>query len=72
MEQLAWTLSHHIGERLVRRGYHIFFERKPWGNAPRQEEATILACLQGAQTNSFSNLNRGNSLLKRDKRSKLK
>jgi hypothetical protein len=58
MEQLAWMLSHHIGERRVRR-------------------ATILACLHGAQTNSFSNLNLGNprtklSLLKRDKRSKLK
>jgi hypothetical protein len=58
MEQLAWTLNHHIGERWVR-------------------EATILACLHGAQTNSFSSLNRGNpgtklSLLKRDKRSKLK
>jgi hypothetical protein len=23
MEQLAWTLSHHIGERRVRRGYHL-------------------------------------------------
>jgi hypothetical protein len=23
MEQLAWMLSHHIGERRVRRGYHI-------------------------------------------------
>jgi hypothetical protein len=23
MEQLAWTLSHHIGERQVRRGYHL-------------------------------------------------
>jgi hypothetical protein len=58
MEQLAWTLSHHIGERRVRRGYH-------------------LACLHGAQANSFSSLNRGNPrtkliLLKRDKRSKLK
>jgi ribosomal protein L33 len=58
MEQLAWTLSHHISERRVR-------------------EATILACLHGAQTNYFSSLNHGNpqnnlSLLKRDKRSKLK
>jgi hypothetical protein len=23
MEQLAWTLSHHIGERQLRRGYHL-------------------------------------------------
>jgi hypothetical protein len=23
MEQLAWTLRHHIGERRVRRGYHL-------------------------------------------------
>jgi hypothetical protein len=23
MEQIAWTLSHHIGERRVRRGYHL-------------------------------------------------
>jgi hypothetical protein len=23
MEQLAWTRSHHIGERQVRRGYHL-------------------------------------------------
>jgi hypothetical protein len=23
MKQLAWTLSHHIGERRVRRGYHL-------------------------------------------------
>jgi hypothetical protein len=23
MEQLAWTLSHLIGERRVRRGYHL-------------------------------------------------
>jgi hypothetical protein len=23
MEQLAWTLGHHIGERRVRRGYHL-------------------------------------------------
>jgi hypothetical protein len=23
MEQLAWTLSHHIGERWVRRGFHL-------------------------------------------------
>jgi hypothetical protein len=58
MEQLAWTLSHHIGEGRVRSGYH-------------------LGSLHSAQINSFSSLNRGNlwtklSLLKRDKRSKLK
>jgi hypothetical protein len=23
MEQLAWTLSHHIGEKRVGRGYHL-------------------------------------------------
>jgi hypothetical protein len=58
MEQLAWTLNHHISERRVRKGYH-------------------LSMPHGAQTNSFSSLNRGNpqtklSFLKRDKRSKLK
>jgi hypothetical protein len=58
MEHLAWTLSHHIDERWVRGGHH-------------------LGMPNGAQTNSFSSLNRGNprtrlSLLKRDKRSKLK
>jgi hypothetical protein len=42
MEQLAWTIRHHIGERRVRRGYHLGI------------------CLHGAQTNSFSSLNRGN------------
>jgi hypothetical protein len=40
MEQLAWTLSHHIGERRVRRGYQLgmptwhtkelFFKPQPW------------------------------------------
>jgi hypothetical protein len=40
MEHLAWTLSHHIGERRVRRGYHIgmptrrtnqlFLKPQPW------------------------------------------
>jgi hypothetical protein len=40
MEQLAWMLSHHIGERRVRRGYHLgmptwstnqlFFKPQPW------------------------------------------
>jgi hypothetical protein len=40
MEQLAWTLGHHIGERRVRRGYHLgmptrrtnqlFFKPQPW------------------------------------------
>jgi hypothetical protein len=40
MEQLTWTLSHHIGERWVRRGYHLgmptrctnqlFFKPQPW------------------------------------------
>jgi hypothetical protein len=40
MEQLAWTLSHHIGERRVRRCYHLgmptrrtnqhFFKPQPW------------------------------------------
>jgi hypothetical protein len=40
MEQLAWTLSHHIGERRVRRGYHLgmptrrtnqlFLKPQPW------------------------------------------
>jgi hypothetical protein len=40
MEQLAWTLSHHIGERRVRRGYYLsmptrhtnqlFLKPQPW------------------------------------------
>jgi hypothetical protein len=40
MEQLTWTLSHHIGERMVRRGYHLgmptqrtnqlFLKLQPW------------------------------------------
>jgi hypothetical protein len=40
MEQLAWTLSHHIGERRVRRGHHLgmptrhtnqlFLKSQPW------------------------------------------
>jgi hypothetical protein len=40
MEQFAWTLSHHIGERRVRRGYHLgmptrrtnqlFLKPQPW------------------------------------------
>jgi hypothetical protein len=40
MEQLAWTLSHHIGEKRVRRGYHpgmptrrtnqLFLKPQPW------------------------------------------
>jgi hypothetical protein len=40
MEQFAWTLSHHIGERQVRRGYHhgmptrrtnqLFLKPQPW------------------------------------------
>jgi hypothetical protein len=40
MEQLTWTLSHHIDERRVRRGYHLgmptrrtnqlFFKPQPW------------------------------------------
>jgi hypothetical protein len=40
MEQLAWTLSHHISERRVRRGYHLgmptqrtyqlFIKPQPW------------------------------------------
>jgi hypothetical protein len=40
MEQLTWTLNHHIGERQVRRGYHLgmptqrtnqlFLKPQPW------------------------------------------
>jgi hypothetical protein len=47
MEQLAWTLSHHIGERRVRRGYHLgmptrrtnqhFFKPQPWQCSNRIE-----------------------------------
>jgi hypothetical protein len=44
MEQLAWTLSHHIGERRVRRGYHLgmhtnqlFFKPQPWQSSNQVE-----------------------------------
>jgi hypothetical protein len=47
MEQLAWTLSHHIGERQVRRGYHIdmptwrtnqlFLKPQPWQSSNQIE-----------------------------------
>jgi hypothetical protein len=47
MEQLAWTLSHHIGERWVRRGYHLgmitlrtnqlFFKPQPWQSSDQIE-----------------------------------
>jgi hypothetical protein len=47
MEQLAWTFSHHIGERRVRRGYHLdmptqrtnqlFFKPQPWQSSDQIE-----------------------------------
>jgi hypothetical protein len=47
MEQLAWMLSHHIGERRVRRGYHLgmptrrsnqlFLKPKPWQSSDQIE-----------------------------------
>jgi hypothetical protein len=47
MEQLAWTLSHHIGERRVIRGYHLgmptrcthklFFKPQPWQSSDQIE-----------------------------------
>jgi hypothetical protein len=47
MEQLAWTLSHHIGERRVRRGYHLgmparrinklFLKPQPWQSSNQIE-----------------------------------
>jgi hypothetical protein len=47
MEQLAWMLSHHIGERRVRRGYHLgmptlrtnqlFLKPQPWQSSDRIE-----------------------------------
>jgi hypothetical protein len=47
MEQLAWTLSHHISERRVRRGYHLgmptrrtnqlFFKLQPWQSSDQIE-----------------------------------
>jgi hypothetical protein len=47
MEQLAWTLSHHIGERRVRRDYHLgmltrctnqlFFKPQPWQSSDQIE-----------------------------------
>jgi hypothetical protein len=47
MEQLAWTLSHQIGERRVRRGYHLgmptrrtnqlFLKPQPWQSSDQIE-----------------------------------
>jgi hypothetical protein len=47
MEQLAWTHSHHIGERRVRRGYHLsmprrrtnqlFLKLQPWQSSDQIE-----------------------------------
>jgi hypothetical protein len=47
MEQLAWTLSHHIGERRVRKGYHLgmptrrtnqlFLKLQPWQSSDQIE-----------------------------------
>jgi hypothetical protein len=47
MEQLEWTLSHHIGERRVRRGYYLgmptrrtnqlFLKRQPWQSSDQIE-----------------------------------
>jgi hypothetical protein len=47
MEQLTWTLSHHIGEMRVRRGYHLgmstwrtnqlFFKPQPWQSSEQIE-----------------------------------
>jgi hypothetical protein len=47
MEQLAWTLSHHIGERWVGRGYHlgmptwrtnqVLFKPQPWQSSDQIE-----------------------------------
>jgi hypothetical protein len=47
MEQLAWMLNHHIGERRVRRGYHLgmptrrtnqlFLKPQPWQSSNQIE-----------------------------------
>jgi hypothetical protein len=47
MEQFAWTLNHHIGERRVRRGYHLgmptwrtnqlFLKPQPWQSSDQIE-----------------------------------
>jgi hypothetical protein len=47
MEQLPWKLSHHIGERQVRRGYHLgmptrstnqlFLKPQPWQSSDQIE-----------------------------------
>jgi hypothetical protein len=47
MEQVTWTLSHHIGERQVRRGYHLgmptrrtnqlFLKPQPWKSSDQIE-----------------------------------
>jgi hypothetical protein len=51
MEQLAWTLSHHIGERRVRRGYHLgmptrrtnqlFLKPQPWQSSDQIEFSQV-------------------------------
>jgi hypothetical protein len=47
MEQLAWMVSHHIGERRVRRGYNLgmptqranqlFLKPQPWQSSDKIE-----------------------------------
>jgi hypothetical protein len=47
MEQLAWMLSHHIGKRQVRKGYHLgmptrrtnqlFLKPQPWQSSDQIE-----------------------------------
>jgi hypothetical protein len=43
MEQLAWTLSHHVGERRVRRGYHLGMPTRRTN--PTLSQATTVAIL---------------------------
>jgi hypothetical protein len=62
MEQLTWTLSHHIGERRVRRGYQLgmptrctnqlFLKPQPWHSSD-QIEFTLARQKVKAQVTNF-------------------
>jgi hypothetical protein len=62
MEQLAWTLSHHIGESRVRRGYHLgmptrrtnqlFLKPQPWQSLDQIEFTQVRKNVK-AQVSNF-------------------
>jgi hypothetical protein len=61
MEQLAWTLSHHISERRVRRGYHfgmptqstnqLFLKPQPWQSSDQIEFTQVRQKIKAQVTN---------------------